>query len=460
MATTFSEAISRAPLRAFSVLTFAVCMLVLVADGVDAQLLGIVAPKVIEDFGVDRGTFGVAMSAALVGFGLGSWGGGWLGDTIGRRYSLAFAALVFSLATIAASWSEGSEILTFGPLSAPQGVWELALWRLVGGLGFGSAYANAIALASEWLPDRWRSVGVTTLSVGTPAGGFVVAAIAPWLVATYGWRGSFVGLGAATLVVVLLILLLLRDSPSFLLARGRDEVAHQAARKVLAGDVELAPERIGTEDSGGIAVGVLDRSNLRLNLGVGLSFAAAALVAYGMLSWTTTMLTAQGFSFEQASYAVSIGGITSVIASIAAGVLVRWLGSRAVVLAISAALVATLVALGWTIETLPGTPDAGDVSLVVALVGAAAAIFSAGIASMYAIMTHAYPPSCRSAGIGFGIFMGRVGAVAATAFGGSLLDMGQGSVVPFFAVMAFGAVLVSASALIVDRQVPPAAQRV
>src|SRR5690606_35832186 len=134
-ATTFSDAISRAPLRTFSIVTFVICMLVLVADGMDAQLLGIVAPIVIEEFGVDRGTFGIAMGAALVGFGLGSWGGGWLGDTVGRRWSLALATIVFSLATIAASWSAD--------------VWQMAAWRLVGGLGFGSAYANAITLAGE-----------------------------------------------------------------------------------------------------------------------------------------------------------------------------------------------------------------------------------------------------------------------------------------------------------------------
>src|SRR5690606_3655532 len=99
-------------------------------DGMDAQILGIVAPKVLEDFQVDPSTFGIAMSAALVGFGLGSWSGGWLGDTVGRRWSLAIATIVFSLSTIGAS------------LSAD--VWEMAAWRLVGGLGFGSAYANAI----------------------------------------------------------------------------------------------------------------------------------------------------------------------------------------------------------------------------------------------------------------------------------------------------------------------------
>lgn len=440
--TTFSDALASRPLRAFQIATFAVCMLVLIADGIDAQLLGIVAPKVIETFGIDRGTFGIAMSAALVGFGIGSWGGGWLGDTVGRRYSLALAALVFSLATIGASMAAD--------------VWHMAAWRIVGGIGFGSAYANAITLASEWLPERWRSVAVTTISVGTPAGGFIVAALAPTLVDSYGWRGSFVVFGAATLLTVGLILAVLRDSPSFLLARGKDAAARRAAARVLDAEVDLAPELHATAAGSGAAVGVLDRSNLRLNIGVGISFTAAALVAYGILSWTTTMLTAQGFAFDEASYAISVGGITSVVASIAAGLLVRWLGSRLLVLAISLILLATLVGLGFVVETMPSVPSETDRLLVVALVGLAAAVFSAGIASMYAIMTYAYPPSCRSAGIGFGIFMGRIGAVAATALGGKLLDLGNGSVVPFFAAMAVGAVLVSASALIVDRQIPPA----
>jgi AAHS family 4-hydroxybenzoate transporter-like MFS transporter len=440
-AVTFSDAMSRAPMRVFQWMTFAICMLVLVADGIDAQLLGIVAPYVIEEFGVDRGTFGWAMSAALVGFGLGSWAGGWLGDTIGRRWSLALAAVVFSLATVAASQSAD--------------VWQMAGWRLVGGLGFGSAYANAITLASEWLPDRWRSIAVTTLSVGTPAGGFVVAAIAPMLINSFGWRGSFVVLGAATLLVVVLIIAFLRDSPSFLLARGKQDAAEHAAKKVLVEEVELIAERHGPSGGDGKPVGVLDRSNARLNIGIGVTFAAAALVAYAVLSWTTTLLTGQGFDFESAAEALSVAGITSVIAAVAVGILVRWLGSRVVLLGISSSLFVTLLWLGYEIETMPGQPDASTRLLVVALIGLAAALFSAAIATLYAVMTYAYPPSCRSAGIGFGIFMGRVGAVAATGLGGWLLELGGASVIPFFAVLVVGAVLISTAVFVVDRHVPP-----
>ena len=445
MATTFNEAISRAPLKAFSIATFAICMLVLIADGMDAQILGIVAPIVIADFETTGGMFGWAMGAALVGFGIGSWGGGWLGDTIGRRWSLALATVVFSLGTIGASWSEG--------------VWDMAAWRIVSGLGFGSAYANAITLAGEWLPERWRSVGVTTLSVGTPAGGLVVASLAPTMVEAFGWRGTFVAIGVATLAVVVIILALLRDSPSFLLARGKPEEAQRAARRVLDEDISLEPERHHSDRADGTVTGVFDPANKRLNIGLGIAFAAATLVAYGILNWSTTFLTAKGFAFDEASYAVAVGGMTSIAASIAAGLLVQRFGSRIVLASFSFGLLATLIVLALLLESNPGTPSDDEMLAVVVLIGLAAALFSGSIASFYALMTYAYPSSCRSAGIGFGIFVGRVGAIAASVGGGWLIGVGEGSLLPFFGVLCVGAVLISSAAFVNDRHVPPAGKR-
>ncbi|MBT2186721.1 MFS transporter [Sphingobium nicotianae] len=441
-ATTFGEALSRAPMRAFQWVTVAICMLVLVSDGIDMQLLGIVAPLVIKDFGVDKGTFGIAMSAALVGFGLGAWGGGWLGDRIGRRFTLALAALVFALATVAASQADG--------------VWHMALWRVLGGLGFGAAYSNALAMASEWLPDRLRPVTISTLSVGTPIGGTVVGWLGPTLAADYGWRGAFVAFGIATLLLVIIILATLRDSPSYLLARGKTEAARRAARHVLAEDVPLLPERHEGDAAGLPAIGVLHRTNLRLNIGVGTAFAAFAGVAYGILNWSTTFLTASGFTLAQAGGAVSVGGITSMAGSVLAGMLTRRFGSRRVMTVMSVTLLTLLVALAFVVETLPDAPTAAERLTVVTLIGAAAAVFSGGIAIMYVIMIFGYPQSCRSAGIGFGIFMSRVGAISASGFGGALLDFGQGSTIPFFATLCACSVLVLAAVVIIDRHVPPA----
>ena len=436
---TFGQALSRAPLRAFQWATLAVCLLVLVCDGIDMQLLGIVAPLVIKDFGVDRGTFGIAMSAALVGFGIGGFGGGWLGDKIGRRYTLALAALVFALATVAASRADG--------------VWTMAMWRVVGGLGFGAAYANALAMASEWLPERWRPVAVSTLSVGTPLGGTVVGWMGPDLAHTYGWRGAFVVFGVATILLILVILAVLRDSPSFLMSKGKTAQAARAARRVLKDEVELTAERHATDVDGAASVGVLDRSNLRLNIGVGVAFAASALVAYGILNWATTFLTAAGFTLGQAGNVVSVTGITSMVGSVAAGVLTRRFGSKAVMAGVSVTLVIILVASAFVIQTLPAMPSPEQRLMVLALIAAAGAVFSAGIATMYVVMALGYPQSCRSAGIGFGIFMSRVGAIAASGLGGALLDLGHGSVVPFFGVLAVSAVLVMVAAFVIDRHV-------
>ena len=122
---------------------------------------------------------------------------------------------------------------------------------------------------------------------------------------------------------------------------------------------------------------------------------------------------------------------------------------------ISGTRVVLLIGSCFVVQTLPAVPDDNERLIVTVLIGVLAAIFSAGIATMYVSMALGYPQSCRSAGIGFGIFMSRVGAVAASAFGGALLDVGKGSVIPFFATLGIGAVLVSFAAFIVDRHVPP-----
>jgi AAHS family 4-hydroxybenzoate transporter-like MFS transporter len=440
-ATTFGEAISRAPMRMFQWAIVAVCMLVLVSDGIDMQLLGIVAPLVIADFGVDRGTFGIAMSAALVGFGLGAWGGGWLGDKIGRRYTLAIASLVFALATIGAAQADG--------------VWHMAWWRVLGGLGFGAAYSNALAMAGEWLPERLRPVVVSTLSVGTPIGGAVVGWIGPGLADVYGWRGTFVMFGVVTLLLVVIVLAVLRDSPSYLLSRGKAKEAARAARHVLPANILLVPERHDTDTDGGASIGVLHRTNLRLNIGVGLAFAASALVAYGILNWSTTFLTAGGFTLGEAGKVVSVMGITSMLGSVLAGIVTRRFGSRRIMACISVTLLLLLVGAAFTVETMSNVPTAQERLLVMTLLGAAAAVFSGSIAVTYVIMTSGYPQSCRSAGIGFGIFMSRVGAIAASGLGGAVLDLGKGSVIPFFAILAVSALLIGVALFIIDRHTAP-----
>ncbi len=449
MAVTFDQAVSAARLRPFQFATFLVCMLVLVCDGIDLQLLGLVAPVIIDEWGVDRGSFGWAMSAALVGMAFGAWGGGMVGDRIGRRNALVGAALVFGLATIAASQASTIPLMT--------GL------RFLGGLGFGAAFPNSLALASEWLPERWRSYAITTLSVGTPAGGSVAAALAPDLLAAYGWRGTFVVFGIATVLLIVLILGLLRDSPSFLFSKGRDNEARKMALKVVGHDVDLIADD-AQADSGqaqgasAASIGVFHSSNTRLNWGVGIGFAASTLVAYAIISWATTFLTAAGFTLDQALSVSFLVGITSIAGALAAGDLSRRFGSKAVMFGVSIALVICIGVLAAVLHAQEGVPSDGARLLVKWLTAGVSGIVSVGIATIYVMMTLGYPQTCRSAGIGFGMLTGRVGGILASFGGGYLIDLGQGSLLPFFAVLLVGAVLVASCAFVVDRHVEPSAK--
>lgn len=443
---TFDEAVSRSPLRPFHWAVVTVCMLVLVSDGIDLQLLGLVAPLVIEEWGVDRGSFGWAMSAALVGMAFGAWGGGYFGDRFGRRNALAWAALLFGSATIAASTSDTIPAMT--------------AWRMIGGLGFGAAFPNSLALASEWLPERWRPYAITALSVGTPAGGSVAAAIAPTLLDAYDWRGTFVVFGVATLLLIIPILLVLRDSPSFLCDKGQDARARKYAAKVLPATIADRIDR-GSPHAPGQAegtIGVFHPMNRRLNWGIGIGFAASTLVAYAIISWGTTFLTAAGLSLEQALTASFLVGLTSIAGALAAGFLSRRFGSKMVMLGTSIALLAIVIALAALLEAISGPPMPAARITIQALVAAVSGTVSIGIATIYVMMTLGYPQSCRSAGIGFGMLVGRVGAIGTSFAGGHLIDLGEGSLVPFFAVLGAGAVLIGTSAFIVDRHAGPVAR--
>lgn len=441
MPATFDQVLARTPVKAFQLATAGICLVLLMYDGLDMQLLGLVAPVVINEFGVDKAGFGVAMSAALVGMGIGAWIGGWLGDRIGRRYSLALAALSFGLATIAASSSDG--------------VWQMAAWRLLGGLGFGSAFSNALAMTSEWLPERWRPLAITTLSIGTPAGGAVAGALVPSLLAEHGWRGTFVLFGTSTLLLVVAVLAVLRDSPAFLLMKGRPDEANRLMHGILRNTASLAGAKRSATVADDAAVGIMDASNVRLNLGVAVGFGSATLVAYAILNWSTALLTSKGISLASASYAVSAAGLAAIVGSVLTGIFVRAFGSRKVLIAASIVLIAVLLTLAVVVERTNGTPGLGTTGAIVTLIVLAAATFSCAIATHYVIITLGYPQSCRSAGIGFGVFVGRIGAILASGFGGMLLDLGHGSTLIFFAVLVTGAALVAAAALVIDRHVAP-----
>jgi AAHS family 4-hydroxybenzoate transporter-like MFS transporter len=438
MAMTFSAAINRAPMRTFQITTALFGLLLLVVDGIDLQSLPLVTPPILQEWGIDRAEFGPALAASLFGMGFGSILGGMLGDRIGRLRTLFLACLIFGASTIAAAFTDS--------------VWQMAAVRALGGLGFGAAYPNALALVSDWVPERWRANVISLVSIGIPVGISVSAAAMPYLLPAYGWRGAFIAFGGGSILLGVLAVALLREAPQFLFAKGRHDAARKNAAKVIEPAIELIPETAGASPSGD-STGIFHSGNRRLNIGMVISFSATTTLVYGLLNWTTVLLTSAGFTLEQAQQAGFWQGILSIVGGLSAGVTTRTFGSRTVTVVGAALIFANVVALGWMVGSLGAAPSAGERTLIILLEGLAVGLVSMMITVFYVVMAHGYPTSCRSGGIGFVITSGRLFSIAMVYYGGALLNLGFAW---YFGVLAAIALLVFAAAFIVDCQVEPA----
>jgi AAHS family 4-hydroxybenzoate transporter-like MFS transporter len=422
----------------------------LVIDGIDVQLLALVAPLVLQDWGIGRGDFGPAMSAALLGSSFGSSIGGGLGDRFGRKNVLVAATLLFGVCTVLAAFTNT--------------VLGMTLLRLVGGFGFGAALPTSVALVSEWLPTRARARVAGMTSTGTPLGGLLGAAFLIGLVSMVGWRGCFVLFGIVSLLFGLLAWIALPESPGYLVARGRGARAASLLSKQLG--ITCRPEDLASvadaAPSPSVAASraaterVFDRRNLRLNLGSWLGFFGVYFAAYGIAAWSPVLLTGAGMTLPQALRASFAYNLCAVTSALVHGQIVTRFGSRRLLSAGSGMTLICVVLLAYGVAAVRSDPAGhGDVLVVIASAGLGA-FNGAVIALIYGVLAHGFSPSCRAGGVGMAMMMGRAGGILSTFLGGTLLSIAGGQGLPFLVALGAAAFLALAGTLVIDRHVAPA----
>jgi MFS family permease len=129
---------------------------------------------------------GLLFALFMIGWGLALvWGP--IADRFGRARTLMFTVLWFSVFTFLASLS--------------QGIWSLAIFRFLAGVGIGGEWSIGASLISESWPEQRRTWGGCLMHTGYYVG-FLVAALANYYIGSqFGWRWMFVVGGAPALVV-------------------------------------------------------------------------------------------------------------------------------------------------------------------------------------------------------------------------------------------------------------------
>lgn len=160
---------------------------------------GIFFKPLLNEFGWSRATISGASSITMLFVGLMGIVSGRLNDRFGPRVIMVVSGLFL-----------GGGYLLMSLLQAP---WQLYLfYGVIVGTGMASHDIVTLSTVARWFVRR-RGMMTGIVKTGTGAGQLMVPLIATVLLAAYGWRTSYLLIGAAALILFVLISLLFRRNP-------------------------------------------------------------------------------------------------------------------------------------------------------------------------------------------------------------------------------------------------------
>jgi SP family arabinose:H+ symporter-like MFS transporter len=182
----------------------------------------------------------VAASSLLLGCLLGAAGASLIGDRIGRRKSLIFAALLFAISTLGAALANSILLFSIG--------------RLIGGLAIGLASVLTPVYIAEIAPARNRGTLVSMNQLAIVVG-IVASYIVSWKLAFLGdvsWRWML-GVAAIPSLAFFFGLLVIPESPRWLIGHGQREKGEKVLTRIFgaqeaASQVRLVEEAANEEE--------------------------------------------------------------------------------------------------------------------------------------------------------------------------------------------------------------------
>jgi AAHS family 4-hydroxybenzoate transporter-like MFS transporter len=396
--------IDRQRISRYQIMVAALCAAVVFMDGFDAQAIGYVAPTLSAAWKLPKGALGPVFGAGLFGLMLGALIAGPVADRIGRKPVILISLLWFGIATL----------LTVTSTSLDSLFW----WRLLTGLGLGGAMPNAIALTSEYSPQRSRATMVMLMFIGFSLGSAVGGLIAAQFIAKYGWTSVFWLGGIVPIVLAPVMFVILPESVRLLALRGSED---QRIRRLMARinpDLQLAQAHfvISEEHPRGFTVKHLFSEGRNVvTLLFWMMFFMNLLDLYFLANWLPTVINAAGLSVELAvitATALQVGGVVGTL--VMARLMDR--GNPYVVLGCAFFLAAVLIA-GI------GSAGASIALLIPAIFGAGFCVVGAQIGSN-ALAATFYPTAIRSTGVGWALGIGRIGSIVGPVLGGLMLSAG------------------------------------
>jgi AAHS family 4-hydroxybenzoate transporter-like MFS transporter len=408
-----SEFIDSRPLGSCQLRILATCFIVMLLDGFDMQIIGLVIPALASAWGLTPQDLGLALTAGPVGMVIGAASLGPVADRYGRKWPVVAAVTVFGLFTVLAA-----------TVRTPA---ALAGLRFLMGIGLGGVIPNVVALATEYVPSRSRATFSTLAYTGVPLGALASGLVGTWLIPSAGWQSVFYVGGLVPLGIAAYAIFELPESLRFVAARaGRSKEAVAIIGRI-APDVQL-PASVqftiheATQKKAGVAALFGPGRTLPTVL-LTLVFVANTFGVYFFMSWLPVLMKQSGLSLKSSLLSTVLLNCGGAAGTAMLGFLIDRFGIFRVM----------------TTSYVVGGVAIGAVGLGTGPALLIPAIFLSGVCmmgaqcAMYAAVALVYPTAIRATGVGTTMGWGRLGSIIGPAVGTLFVALQWPIAMDFFA---------------------------
>lgn len=170
-----------------------------VINYIDRTAFALLWPQMGEDLGMDKADYAVMLNVFMACYAFGKFASGKLYDTIGTRLGFTVSIIV---------WSVASAFHAFA-----RGVITLSIFRGLLGLGEAGNWPGAVKSNGEWFPVKERAIAQGIFNAGASIGNVIAPFVIVLLYTEFGWKTTYIILGAVGLIWVIPWLFLNKSTP-------------------------------------------------------------------------------------------------------------------------------------------------------------------------------------------------------------------------------------------------------
>jgi sugar porter (SP) family MFS transporter len=312
--------------------------------GFDTVLISGVIDSVVRLYGLSDFNKGLTVAIAPVGTVLGCFIAGVLGQRLGARTALRYAAALYLLAALGSAFS----------ISWPM----LLATRFAGGVGMGAASVLGPVYITELAPARWRGRLVGSFQINVVLG-ILLGYVSNWLVrmAHLGlveWR-AMIGVAALPALAFLLLLFFIPRSPRWSVSRNQIDDALLVLARMGAADphAELAEIQSALQAQDAIAHEPVFRWKYRYPLFLAITIGAFNQLAgiNAILYYMPGIFAAAGFSQLSGDLQAVAIGATNLLFTLVGMSLIDHFGRKSLLVVGAMGTSACLAGVAWVFYT-------------------------------------------------------------------------------------------------------------